>query len=153
MPNTYTQIYIHYVFAVQNRISLINKSWECNLYKYMNGITEQHGHKLYAINGMPDHVHALISMNPKQSSSDFMYHIKRSSSLWINENRLVSGKFSWQEGFGAFSYGESQISDIAAYIENQKQHHHKKTFHEEYMKLLELFEIEFDEKYIFKPIE
>ena len=96
----------------------------------MNGITEQHGHKLYAINGMPDHVHALISMNPKQSPSDFMYHIKRSSSLWINENRLVSGKFTWQEGFGAFSYGKSQISDIAAYIENQKDASWEKVFKE-----------------------
>jgi REP element-mobilizing transposase RayT len=120
MPNTYTQLYIHYVFAVQNRISLINENWQANLYKYMIGITEQHGHKLYTINGMPDHIHALISMNPKQSPSDFMYHIKRSSSLWINENKLVSGKFSWQDGFGAFSYGKSQISEIAGYIENQK---------------------------------
>ena len=152
MPNTYTQLYIHYVFAVQNRISLINEKWQSMLFKYMCEITEQQGHKLYTINGMPDHVHALISLNPKQSPSDFMYHIKRSSSLWINENKLVRGKFSWQEGFGAFSYGKTQIPVIAAYIENQKQHHQKQTFQEEYLKFLKLFEIEFDEKYIFKPI-
>ena len=153
MPNTYTQLYIHYVFVVQNRISLINEKWESMLFKYMCGITEQQGHKLYAINGMPDHLHALISMNPKQSPSDFMYNIKRSSSLWINENKLVKGKFSWQEGFGAFSYGKTQIPVIAGYIENQKKHHQKQTFQEEYLKFLKLFEIEFDERYLFKPIE
>ncbi len=153
MPNTYTQLYIHYVFAVQNRLSLINEKWQTELYKYMNGITEQQGHKTFAINGMPDHVHILVSMHPTQAPSDFMYNIKRSSSLWINENRLAKGKFSWQEGFGAFSYGKSQIPNIAKYIENQQQHHHKRTFYDEYLELLKVFEIEFDERYVFKPID
>jgi len=152
MANTYSQIYLHFVFAVQNRISLINPKWQTDLYKYMSGIISNNGHKMFAINGMPDHVHALVSMNPKQSPSDLMHDVKRSSSLWINENRLVMGKFSWQEGFGVFSYGNSQIPDIANYIEQQKTHHEKRTFIEEYTQFLKLFEIEYDEKYIYKPI-
>ena len=153
MTNTYTQLYVHYVFAVQNRISLINEKWQNDLYKYSNGIIEQQGHKLLAINGMPDHVHLLISMNPKQSSSDLMYHVKRSTSMWINDNNLSPGKFSWQEGFGGFTYGKSQIPAIARYIENQQQHHKKHTFNEEYIKLLEAFGIEYVEQYVFKTIE
>ncbi len=153
MANTYTQLYIHYVFAVQNRLSVIHEKWKIELYKYMNGIITKEGHKPFAINGMPDHVHVLVSMNPKQAPSGLMYHIKRSSSLWINQNRLVQDRFSWQEGFGAFSYGKSQIPDIAKYIENQQDHHHKKTFYEEYLEFLKAFEIEYDERYIFKPLD
>ncbi len=153
MANTYTQLYIQFVFAVQNRISLITDSWQNELYKYMSGIIEHQEHKLFSINGMPDHIHILISMNPKQAPSDLMYHVKRSSSIWINDNKLCAGKFSWQEGFGAFSYGKSQIPAIARYIENQKQHHLKKTFIEEYIGFLKAFDIEYDERYIYKPID
>lgn len=153
MANTYSQIYLHFVFAVQNRMSLINPKWQADLYKYMHGIVSTKGHKAYSINGMPDHVHALISMNPKQAPSDLMHDVKRSSSLWINENRLVRGRFSWQEGFGVFSYGKSQIPDVANYIEQQKKHHEKRTFIEEYTQFLKLFEIEYDERYIYKPVE
>jgi len=153
MANTYTQIYIHYVFAVQNRLCLIQSKWKDDLYKYMTGIVEQQGHKLLQISGMPDHIHVLVSMSPKQSPSDLMFHIKRSSSLWINDKLFVMGKFSWQEGFGAFSYGKSQIPNIASYIEKQEIHHKKRNFMEEYLELLKLFEIEYDERYVFKPIE
>jgi len=153
MANTYSQIYLHYVFAVQNRLSLINPRWEVDLYKYMSGIISNNGHKVYVINGMPDHVHALVSMNPKQAPSDLMHDVKRSSSLWINENRFVSGKFSWQDGFGVFSYGHSQIPNIANYIEQQKRHHENRTFIEEYKEILKLFNVEFDERYIYNAIE
>lgn len=153
MANTYTQLYIHFVFAVQNRISLIRDNWQSDLYKYMNGIIEQQGHKPFAINGMQDHVHVLVSMSPKQAPSDLMYYIKRSSSLWINEHKFVTGKFSWQEGFGAFSYGKSQIPDISRYIDNQQMHHKKQTFYEEYLAFLKAYDIEFDERYVFKPID
>jgi len=152
MANIYFQIYLHFVFAVQNRASLIDNKWQIDLYKYMGGIIAQYGHKVYSINGMPDHVHTLISMNPKQAPSELMHDVKRSSSMWINDNRLVMGKFSWQEGFGVFSYGKSQIPDIAKYIEQQEIHHRKRTFIEEYIDFLKLFEIEYDEKYIYKPI-
>lgn len=153
MANTYSQIYLHFVFAVQNRVSLISQKWQVDLYKYMSGIISNDGHKMYAINGMPDHVHALVSMNPKQSPSDLMHDVKRSSSLWINQNRFVVGKFAWQEGFGVFSYGNSQVPDIATYIEQQERHHGKYTFIEEYTQFLKLFEVEYDERYIYKPID
>ncbi|MHC1736378.1 MAG: IS200/IS605 family transposase [Ignavibacteriaceae bacterium] len=153
MANTYVQIYVHFIFAVQNRLSLIQDEWQSGLYKYMTGIVEHHNHKLFAINGMSDHIHLLVSMNPKQAPSDLVYHIKRSSSIWINENKLALGQFAWQDGFGAFTYGKSQIPEVAKYIENQKQHHSKKTFQEEYLKLLELFEIKYDKRYIFNPID
>ena len=153
MANTYTQIYIQYVFAVQNRISLIKNEWKDELYKYMTGIINQHEHKLLSIGRMTDHIHALVSMHPKQAPSDLMYELKRSSSLWINENKFVVGKFSWQEGFGAFSYSQSQISRVSKYIENQETHHKKKTFREEYLDFLKAFNIEFDERYVYKEIE
>ncbi len=153
MANTYTQIYIQFVFAVQNRVSLIKESWQADLYKYMTGIIAQQENKLFAINGIGDHVHILISMNPKQAPSDLMYHVKRSSSLWINENKLCPGKFSWQEGFGAFSYGKSQITMITRYIENQQNHHQKRTFIDEYIAFLKAFEVEYDELYIYKQID
>jgi putative transposase len=153
MSNTYTQLYIHYVFAVQNRLSLIQNHWKNDLFKYMNVIIQQQGHKPFSINGMADHIHVLISMNPKQAPSDLMYQIKRSSSLWINQNKFVPGKFSWQEGFGAFSYGKSQIPNIARYIENQEMHHKKISFYDEYLEFLRLFEVEYDLRFVFKPIE
>ena len=153
MANTYTQIYIQYVFAVQNRISLIKNEWKDELYKYMTGIINQHEHKLLSSGGMTEHIHALVSMHPKQAPSDLMYELKRSSSLWINENKFVVGKFSWQEGFGAFSYSQSQISRVSKYIENQETHHKKKTFREEYLDFLKAFNIEYDERYVYKEIE
>lgn len=153
MPNTYTQLYTHFVFAVQNRISLINRQWQDDLYKYITGIVETHDNKLYAINGMPDHVHILAGMNPKQSPSDLMFHVKRSSSLWINDNRLVRGKFSWQEGFGAFSLNKAQAPVTAGYIMNQQKHHQKKTFLMEYKEFLVESGISFDEKYLFQEVE
>ena len=153
MANTYTQIYIHYVFAVQNRLGLIQSRWRDELYKYMTGTITNKGHKLLQIGGMPDHIHALVSMSPKQSPSDLMADVKRSSSLWINDKRLVMGKFSWQEGYGAFSYGKSQISNVANYIENQEKHHERRTFMDEYLEFLKIFEIEYDERYVFRPVE
>jgi len=152
MANTYTQLYVHYVFAVQNRLSLISEKWEADLYKYINGITSENGHKLYVINGVSDHVHALISMGPNQSPSDLMFHIKRGSSLWINQNKLTPGHFNWQDGFGAFSLGKAKIKKKINYIENQKAHHYKTSFINEYIKFLKENDIDFNESYIFKPI-
>jgi REP element-mobilizing transposase RayT len=118
----------------------------------MDSIIKAHENKLFSINGVSDHVHVLISMNPKQAPSDLMYHLKRSSSIWINDNKLCPRKFAWQEGFGAFSYGKSQIPTIAKYIEKQKRHHLKKTFYDEYIAFLKAFEIDYDERYVYKPI-
>ena len=152
MANTYTQIHVHLVFAVQNRLSLIDESWADNLYKYITSIIQNNNHKVLAIGGMPDHLHLLIGLRPDESLSHLVQEIKRDSSLWINEKRYVKGKFSWQEGYGAFSYSKSQLLNVTNYILNQKEHHQKKTFVEEYVKVLSDFGLNFDEKYIFKPI-
>ena len=153
MANTYNQIHIHAVFAVQNRISLIQKKWQDELYKYITGIITNNGHKLLQIGGMSDHVHILFGMRPTQSISDLMQDIKGGSSSWINQKHLVSGRFSWQEGFGAFSYGKSQIDRVVKYIKQQEKHHKKRDFAEEYLELLKLFGVEFDERYILKNPE
>jgi REP element-mobilizing transposase RayT len=150
MANTYTQVHIHAVFAVQNRISLIQKQWQEELYKYISGVVANNGHKLLQIGGMPDHVHVLFGMRPVQSLSDLMQDIKGNSSLWINKKRIVRGKFSWQEGYGAFSFGKSQIDRVVKYIQQQEKHHKKRDFEEEYLELLKLFEIDFDERYILR---
>jgi putative transposase len=152
MADTYSQLYIHYVFAVQNRLSLIQEAWKKDLYLYIIGIVENQHHRLYSINGTTNHLHLLVSMNANQSPSDLMYHLKRGSSLWLNKEHPVSGRFSWQEGFGAFSYGKSQIPSLIRHIQSQDQHHLKQSFKEEYLQFLKLFEVEFDPKYILNDI-
>lgn len=152
MANTYTQIHIHAVFAVQNRDCIICDTWKDELYKYITGIIKNNQHKPLAINGMPDHVHVLFGMRPSQSLSDLMQDIKGSSSKWINEKKFTKYRFSWQEGFGAFSYSKSQLSNVIVYINNQKEHHRIKTFIEEYKELLQEFNIDYDDRYIFKPV-
>lgn len=153
MANTYTQIYIQSVFAVQNRISLIKPQWQEELYKYITGIVQNNGHKLIAINGMPDHLHLFLGMKPNQSLSDLMQVVKGDSSKWIHEKGFVMGRFEWQAGFGAFSYSISQIDAVVKYIRNQAAHHKIKSFVEEYLEFLERFQVPFDERYVFKPIE
>ncbi len=153
MANTYTQIHIHTVFAVQNRQSLIADTWETDLYKYINGIVKNNGHKLLQINGMPDHVHLLVGLRPIQALSELMKYVKQDSSKWINQNRFAKGRFSWQAGYGAFSLSRSQVPQVISYIRNQKEHHRKKSFREEYVEFLERSGIEYDTQYIFKPIE
>jgi putative transposase len=153
MANTYTQIHLQLVFAVQNRISLIQPSWKDELYKYMATIIQNDGHKLLIINGMPDHIHILIGMRPTQSISDLMKEIKRDSSYWINQKKFMQGKFSWQEGYGAFSYSKAQVPTVINYIKNQQEHHTKKAFREEYMDMLKKYEVAFDEQYVFHDVE
>ncbi len=153
MPNTYTQIHLHLIFAVQNRKSLIKDLWKERLYQYITGIIQANKHKMIIINGMPDHLHIAIGMRPSQSLSDLMQDIKGNSSKWINDNKLTTGKFQWQEGYGAFSYNKSLLPKLIGYIKNQEKHHKKKTFLEEYKEFLKAFEIEFDERYIFKEME
>jgi len=150
MGNTYTQIHLQFVFAVKYRDGLIHASFKEELYKYISGIIQNHNHKMLAINGMPDHIHILIGMRPTQSISDLLQDIKGSSSKWINEKKFLRVKFEWQEGYGAFSYSKSQVNGVIKYIQNQETHHKTKTFREEYINFLEAFEIEYDERYIFK---
>lgn len=153
MANTYTQIHLHLIFAVQNRKSLIQNSWKDRLYEYITGIVQQHTHKMIIINGMPDHLHIVTGMRPIQSLSDLMQDIKGGSSKWINDNRLAAGKFQWQEGYGAFSYNKSLLPKLIEYVKNQEAHHKKKTFLDEYREFLKAFEVEYDERYIFKELE
>jgi REP element-mobilizing transposase RayT len=153
MPNTYTQIHLHFVFAVQNRISLIHNEWKDRLYEYITGIVQANKHKMIIVNGMPDHLHIVVGMRPTQSVSDLLQNIKGSSSKWINDKGLVKGKFQWQEGYGAFSYNKSSLPKLIEYVKNQEKHHQKKTFLQEYKEFLDAFELEYDERYIFHSIE
>lgn len=153
MANTYTQIYIHVVFAVQARESLIKAEWREDLFKYIAGIFKNHKIKLIAIGGVEDHVHLLFGMSPTIALSDLIREVKANSSKYINENKFVRGKFYWQEGFGAFSYSRSQINTVAKYILNQEQHHAGRSFKDEYVELLNRFEIDFDERYLFDWVD
>ncbi len=153
MANTYTQIHLQVIFAVKKRTGLIQKEWKKELYKYITGIIQAQDHKLLAINGMPDHLHVFFGMRPIQSLSDLMQEIKQDSSNWINQKKFIKERFEWQQGFGAFSYSKSQASGVIAYVQNQEVHHRKITFLEEYKKFLEKFEVDYDERYIFKAVE
>ena len=154
MPNTYTQIHIHAVFPVQDRDCIIKDHWKDELYKYITGVLKNHSHKpLAIINSMPDHVHVLFGMRPTQSLSDLLQDIKGDSSMWINKRRFIRSRFSWQEGYGAFSYSKSQLPQVIRYIERQQEHYKKTTFLEEYREFLDAFGVEYDEKYLFTPID
>src|ERR1035437_6288526 len=153
MANTYTQIYLQFVFAVQDRVSLIQSDWKDELYKYITGIVQNNKHKLIAINGMPNHLHVFVGYKPHQLIPDLLQDIKGSSSGWINSRKLVKGKFRWQEGYGAFSYSHSHLDNVVKYIMNQEQHHKKRTFGEEYNGLLKKIDVVYDEKYILEDIQ
>lgn len=153
MANTYTQIYIQIVFAVQGRQSLIRSEHNDELQKYIAGIVTNQGQKLIAINNLPDHVHLLIGQKPSMALSDLVREIKAGSSGFINERRWVAGRFSWQEGFGAFSYGHSQLGTVIRYVQNQQEHHKTKNFTEEYRQLLDRFQVPHEERYLFRPVE
>lgn len=153
MPGTYSQIYIQIVFAVKGRVSLIHPTWEERLYQYITGIVQNQAQKMLTINGMPDHIHFLIGMRPSCCLSDLIREVKKSSNDFIKDNKLTKYKFNWQEGYGAFSYSHSQLNDVISYIMNQKKHHRKKTFKEEYLEFLKKFNVAFEEKYLFNWIE
>ena len=153
MANTYSQIYIQIVFAVQGRQNLIAKEHREELHKYITGIVRNRDQKMLSIFSMPDHTHLLVGLKPSIAISDLVRDVKADSSNFINEKKWLRGKFNWQEGFGAFSYSRSQLDDVIKYILNQEKHHKKKTFREEYIGFLKKFEIDYDEKYLFEWIE
>jgi REP element-mobilizing transposase RayT len=150
VANTYTRIYIHVVFAVECRQNLVKPEYNDELQKYITGIITVQGHKLIAINNMPDHVHLLIGLRPESSLSDLVGDIKAFSSKFITGKRWVAGRFSWQAGFGAFSYSHSQLGTVIRYIQNQPKHHTRKSFREEYIEMLERYNVDYDKRYIFK---
>ncbi len=153
MPNTYTQIHIQFVFAVKYRNALIGDDWKERLHQYITGIFQENNHKMLQINSMPDHIHIFIGMRPHQSISALIQNVKTKSSQWINQQNLSPYNFAWQEGYGAFSYAKSQVPNVIRYIQNQEKHHQKESFLDEYRKFLKLFDIEWDEQYIFKELE
>jgi len=150
MANTYTQIYIQIVFAVKGRRNLIPQKNKEELHKYITGVITKRGQKLLAINCMPDHVHIFIGLKPNQCISDLVRDVKTASSSFIKEKQWVRSWFEWQEGFGAFSYSHSQIDSVIKYILNQEEHHHKKSFKEEYLAFLSKFNVEYEDKYLFE---
>jgi putative transposase len=153
MPNSYTQIHIQFVFAVKFRAALIGKDWKERLHQYITGIFQENNHKMLQINSMPDHIHIFIGMRPHQSISSLIQNVKTESSKWIKAQNLGKQSFAWQEGYGAFSCSKSQVPDVIRYVKNQEKHHIKETFLDEYRKFLKVFEIEWDEQYIFKELE
>ena len=150
MADTYSQIYTHIVFTVRGRENLIPQDKKSELFKYITGIVTRREQKLIRINGMSDHLHILIGLKPSMRLSDLVRDIKSNSAKFINNKHWVRGKFCWQNGFGAFSYGHSQLDRIIQYIDNQERHHVKYDFKEEYLNFLKLFNISFNEKYLFE---
>lgn len=151
--SNYSQIYIHTVFAVKHRNSLILPGWEDRLFRYITGIVQTKGQKMLAINGMPDHVHFMIGMKPSCCLSDLVREVKKSSNEFVNENRFSPCRFNWQEGFGAFSFGYSQLDTGIRYIMNQKEHHKQTTFKKEYTLFLEHYHVDHNPKYLFDWLE
>lgn len=150
MTGTYSQIYLQIVFAVSGRQNKILHSFEEELYKYISGIITGKDQKSLAVNGMPDHIHFLVGLRPSMRISDLVRDVKNNSSKFINEQRWLSSKFSWQEGFGVFSYAESNYGKVIEYIKNQKQHHQKQNFREEYESFLKKFNVLYEDKYLFE---
>jgi len=150
VANTYTQIYIQIVFAVEGRQNLIRPEHNDELQKYITGIVSGQNQKLLAINNMPDHVHLLIGLQADLSLSELVRDIKANSSRFVNQKGWVGGRFSWQEGYGAFSYSRSQIDAVIRYIQNQQRHHARRTFRDEYIEFLRKFQVDYNQRYIFK---
>jgi putative transposase len=152
-PGTFTQLYVQLVFAVKNRDAVLHQNIRRRVFEYISGIVTEMKHKSIMVNGVSNHVHILIGLNPSKSISDTVHDIKRNSSLFINNEKLCVGKFAWQEGYGGFTYSRSQLDDVCRYIQNQEEHHKKTTFKEEYIKFLEKFEIEYDERFLFDLLD
>ncbi len=152
-PNNYTQLYIQLVFAVKYRDAALQRNTRSRVFEYLSGVLTDMKHKTIIVNGFADHVHVFYGMNPNVSVSNTIYELKRGSSLFINQNRLCLGNFSWQDGYGGFSYSRSDIEAVYEYIKNQEIHHKKKSFREEYLELLKTLEVNYDMKFLFDFFE
>ena len=153
MPNTYSQIYLQFIFAVQGRKNLIPKEHKEELHKYMTALVQARNAKMLAVHCMPDHIHLFVGYKPSVLISDFIKEIKVQSNEFITSKKWIRGNFNWQEGYGVFSYGHSQIDRVCKYILNQEAHHKKKTFKEEYHEFLQKFAIPYEERYLFEWME
>jgi putative transposase len=148
-PGVFTQMYIQLIIAVKNRDTVLNNKIKNRVFEYISGILKEMGHRPFIVNGIYDHAHIFFGLNPNRSISETVHDIKRGSSVFINEKKLCSCKFMWQEGYGSFSYSRSQVNNVYQYIKNQEEHHRKHSFKEEYIQFLEKFEIEFDHRFLF----
>ncbi|MEO5906486.1 MAG: IS200/IS605 family transposase [Saprospiraceae bacterium] len=153
MPGTFSQIYIQVVFPVKGRENLLQKPWREEVFKYMSGIIKGKGQKPIIVNGVSDHTHLLIGLKPSMMLSDLVREVKNNSSNFINGKSWLKSKFSWQEGYGAFSYSHSDLNKVYQYILHQELHHANKTFKEEYLDFLQKFDVDYEEKYLFEWIE
>ncbi len=150
MANTYTQLYIQYVFSVKGRKNIIKEHFRDELEKVMCGITTNHKCKTYAIYCNPDHTHIFVGMHPSIAPAKLMEQVKSGSSNWLNNKKYIQGKFSWQDGYGAFTYSKSHIDKVVKYVLNQAEHHKKQTFMEEYLLFLRKFDVDYNPKYLFE---
>jgi putative transposase len=153
MANTFSQIYLQFVFSVQNRLSLLPQAHKEELHKYITALVQNRNAKLLAVNCLPDHIHIFVGFKPNVLISDFVKEIKVESNIFINSKGWIKGRFSWQEGYGVFSYSHSHIDTVIKYVQNQELHHQKKTFKQEYLHMLQKFEIAFEDKYLFDFID
>lgn len=152
MANTYHQIYVHVVFAVKHREAIIKKEWQFRLFGVIGNLINEANCKTVIVNGAEDHVHCLIGLKPTVSVAELMQAVKAKSSKYINDHSLTPKRFEWQEGYGVFSYSQSQLDSVYKYIQNQEEHHKKQTFRDEYLEFLQKFKVEYDEQYIFKDL-
>jgi REP element-mobilizing transposase RayT len=152
MANTYHQVYIQTVFAVKYREAIHHKDWRKDVFAVIGNLINETGCKTIIVNGVEDHVHCFFGLKPAISISDLMKIVKARSSKYINDHHLLSNRFEWQEGYGAFSYSHSQIKNVFKYIENQEAHHTKESFHKEYIRILDKLEIPYNERYIFEDL-
>ena len=150
MANTYTQLYAQIIFSPQGRYNLITNRIKIPVYKYITGIIKNKNQKLMIINGMPDHIYIFLGFLPDIALSDLVRDIKSNTAKYINDQKMVLGKFSWQRGFGAFTYSKSQVPDVINYIQNQENHHKRKSFKDEYLDILKKFGIEHRGEYLFE---
>lgn len=152
MPNTYHQIYLQFVFAVKYRNAVISSNWKNTLFGVIGNLIKEENCKTIIVNGVEDHVHCFVGLKPIVTISDLMKNVKAKSSKYINDHNLTPQRFEWQESYGVFSYGQSQVDDVYKYILNQEAHHKKQTFREEYIELLQRFKVDYDERYIFQDL-
>jgi putative transposase len=152
MANTYHQIYLQTVFAVKYRKAQINADWKNQFFSVIGNLINENNCKNIIVNGVEDHVHCFFSLKPVVSVSELMKTVKAKSSKYINDHDLTKERFEWQEGYGVFSYSQSQIDNVYKYILNQEEHHKKQNFKSEYLQLLNSFKIDYDEKYLFHDL-
>jgi REP element-mobilizing transposase RayT len=148
MPHTYTNFIYHVIFATKERAPFITNELKPRLYEYLGGTIRGLDGILLEIGGINDHIHLLIKLKPTIKFSDFMRELKANSSAWAN--RITNGSFEWQNGYGAFTVGETQIEIVRRYIRNQEIHHAKLSFDDEFKDMLNRSGIDFDEKYLWR---